>query len=236
MPHITVFGDSLSTYGGVLLPPGANAFQEINYVPDNGNGNVLTAISSAYPDFTINNISRGGMTTDEALSGVQVYVGPGLDNPFGIHGTILGYLSNVKPNIAVIRYGVADGILMGNANTTLKNIDIIIKHATNNCNAEVILIGCNPQANNGDGAHPGYFTTNTTGVVNASIIHQQLHDKARRENIKFIDPRWANIMPSSLPDGVHPLSSYGTVITNEIAYQAQQLANFNLNKNIIISS
>lgn len=234
MPHITVFGDSLSTYGGLLLPPGANAYQDVSYIPDNGNGNVMTAISSAYPAYTINNISRGGMTTDEALSGVQVYVGPGLDNPFGAHNTITGYLSNVKPNIAVIRYGVADGILMGNANLTLKNIDTIIRHAKN-CNAEVILIGCNPQANTGEGANPGYFTTNTTGVVNASIIHQQLHDKARRENIKFIDPRWANIMTNGLPDGVHPISSYGTVITNEIAYQAQQLVNFNIQSNIIIS-
>lgn len=234
MPHITIFGDSLSTYGGLLLIPGSDPTNEANYLLDNANGNVLTAISSAYPTYTINNISRGGMTTDEALTGLQNYIGPG-PNPFGSHVTITGYLSNVRPNIAVIRYGVADAILMGQPNVTLRNIDTIIKHAVNNCNATVILIGCNPQANNGEGANPGYFTTNTTGVVNASNIHQQLHDKARRENIPFIDPRWANVMTNGLPDGVHPLQPYGKVITEEIAYQAQQLVNFNFKSNINIT-
>jgi hypothetical protein len=235
MPHISIFGDSLSTYGGLILPPGANAYLEASYILDNGNGNVLTAISSAYPSYTINNISRGGMTTDEALTGVQTYVGPGLPNPFGSHVTITGYLSNVRPNIAVVRYGVADAILMNNANATLKNINTIVNHAKS-LNVEVILIGCNPIVEATSAAYAGPLPAVSTATVTVNdAIQANLHLKAINDNIKFINPRHANIMDLVFPDGVHPFNTYGKVITEEISFQAQSLTRFGRRSNVRIT-
>jgi hypothetical protein len=220
---VAIFGDSVSTYGGLLLTPGADPTIEASYIPSQI-GSILSTIKNLYlPTYEIINISRGGMTTDEALTGVQNYVGPGLSNPFGSSVTITQWIIDNSPDKIILRYGLADAILINNSATTLNNLQTIINFAVNR-GIEVILIGVNPAAGDGDPANSGYFPGYMTSVkeLTADAINNGIINKATSQKLKYANPRTLIKPTNSLPDGIHPFLNFGQLITNEISNQLKK--------------
>lgn len=215
---IAIFGDHVSTYGGLVLPTGADPTVYASYTLSQ-TGSITSGIQSLFPSYQIENISRGGMTTDEALTGVQTYVGPGLNNPFGSSNTITQWITDNNPSKIILRYGLADAVLINNSTTTLNNIQTIINFAVNK-GIEVLLIGVNPSAALGTSAHCGYIN----GITNASnstaaSINAGLITKASVQNLKFANPRTLTAPVCSLPDGITPFLAFGVSITQEIVRQ-----------------
>ena len=217
---VAIFGDSVSTYGGLELSPGADPTLENSYT-NSQIGSILSTIQALYlPTYEIINVSRGGMTTDEALTGVQNYVGPGLSNPFGSSVTITQWILDNSPDKIILRYGLADSVLINNSTTTLNNLQTIIDFAVAR-DIEVILLGVNPAAADGDPANCGYFPgTMTTAKANTAIvINTGIINKAIAQGLKYANPRTISVPLCSLPDGVHPLLNLGVMITNAILTQ-----------------
>jgi tRNA threonylcarbamoyladenosine modification (KEOPS) complex Pcc1 subunit len=209
---IVVFGDSLSTYGGVTLIPGQDPTVEASYAPDQ-TWSITYAIQKLYPNYTVTNVSRGGMTTSEALSGDTPV---GLTNPFGASDTITQYITDNNPNKIVLRYGGADAVLTVNATTTLNNLQTIIDFAVAR-NIEVILVGVNPFAVYGNSGNPGYFpsTMNSTREAAALAINNGIISKATAQGLKYTNPRVLSIPPKGIPDGLHPYRHFGGIISRE---------------------
>lgn len=218
---VAIFGDSVSTYGGLELTAGADPTLNESYTQSQV-GSILSTITALYPaNYQIINISRGGMTTDEALTGVQNYVGPGLTNPFGSSLTITQWILDNSPNKIILRYGLADAVLINNSTTTLNNLQTIIDFAVAR-NIEVILIGVNPAAPDGNPANCGYFPGSMSSAkeITAAAINNGIVNKAIAQGLKYANPRGTLTAPAcSLPDGIHPLLNFGVIITNEILKQ-----------------
>lgn len=215
---IAIFGDSVSTYGGLILPQGANPSVEASYILDQ-TGNILSRIQLLYPSYTVVNISRGGMTTDEALTGVQNYIGPG-PNPFESAVTITGWINKNRPEKIVLRYGLADAVLIRNSSITLNNIQTIIDYAQS-LGIEVILLGVNPTATDGSPESCGYFNPSFTSemATAALAINNGIISKATNQGLKFANPRKLTVPICGLPDGIHPFLPFGINITKEIYNQ-----------------
>lgn len=216
---IAIFGDSVSMYGGVILPYGADPTVESNYITTSQKGSITTIIKELFPTYTVTNVSRGGMTTDEALTGVQSYVGPGLPNPYGASVTITQWIIDNSPNKIVLRLGLADAILINNSTTTLNNIQTIINFAVAR-GIEVILVSVNPAAVNGTPGNCGYMPSMSSAAENAAIaINAGIISKAQSQGLKYANPRVLTPPACFTPDGIHPFESYGIVIGEEILRQ-----------------
>ena len=214
---VCIFGDSVSTYGGVQLTVGQPPNVDASYSASQ-DWSITYAIQKLYPNYTIVNVSRGGMTTSEALSGATPL---GLTNPFGASGTITQYITDNNPNKIVLRYGAADAVLIKNATTTLNNIQTIIDFAVG-LGIEVILVGVNHNALPTDPVNPGYFgpTYTDSAMINAGIaINNGIISKATAQGLKYANPRVLTAPPKSLPDGIHPYRNFGGFITREILAQ-----------------
>jgi acetyl esterase/lipase len=222
---VAILGDSVSMYGGLMLKdPSSDPSLVESYVFSNQYGNIVTAIQSVFPNDTILNVSRGGMTTDEALTGVQVYVGPGLPNPFAPSSTFTAWYDSVNPDVIVLRYGVADAILIGNATATLNNIQSMIDYATASGNTEVILLGPNPISSSTTdlsyGTIPG-FTPESGAYAALQAINSGIQSKAIAQGLRHVNVIGLSGTPpvDAFIDGIHPIAKYGGGITSVIAKQ-----------------
>lgn len=214
---IAVFGDSVSTYGGLDFIPGTNPSLDSSYNPNQA-GSITSTIQSLYPAYYVVNISRGGMTTDEALTGVQTYVGPGLTNPFGSSSTITQWIIDNKPAKIVLRYGLADAILKTNSASTIANIETIVNFARNR-NIEVILIGVNPTAVDGTSANCNYKTPPSMTLAmssRADAINDAIINIAQKNGFRYANVRNLRAGACSFFDGIHPFTNFGIDISNEI--------------------
>lgn len=214
--HIAIFGDSVSTSTGVTLTPGAPPNVKESYQSIQTN-NLLSKLRFLYPNKNIVNISRGGMTTNQALTGVMLQ---DQTNPFGSAGTITQWITENNPEKIVLRYGLAEAILTNDVTTSLNNLQTIIDFAKNR-NIEVILIGVNPSAPDGDPANCGFFPGDMTAEMHAraTLINNGIIAKAKAQNLKYANVRNLIIPNCSLPDGIHPRLSLGEMITEEIFRQ-----------------
>lgn len=230
---IAIFGDSVSTYGGVYLTPGANPSLDASYNADQ-DWSIAFAIRKLYPAANVVNVSRGGMTTDQALTGVMT---PGQSNPFG-SGNIFDWLTNHKPDKVVIRYGLAESVLRSDTTASLANIQIIIDEAKSR-NMEVILIGVNPAAPNGTAGNPEYYTNDyysNTMEARAVTINTGILTKAQQQGLKYANPRVLTIPNKSLPDGIHPYRSFGGKITRQILSNLRSQLGIETNQTYTFSS
>jgi hypothetical protein len=215
---VIVFGDSVSTYGGVQLISGQPSNVDESYSLSQ-DWSITSAIQKLYPSRSVVNVSRGGMTTSEAL-GLVPSLG---NNPFGSSLTITQYiLDNAPIDKIVLRYGLADSILTNNATTTLNNLQTIIDFAVGK-QIEVILIGVNHSAMFGNSANPGYYGSsyppNVSQINAATDINNGIISKATAQGLKYANPRVISANPKSLPDGIHPYRNFGYFITSQILAQ-----------------
>lgn len=216
-PTIAVFGDSVSTYGGLELKSGQSPTVEASYAPIQ-TLRIDSVIQSIYTGHRIVHIARGGVTTSEAITGTNSL---GQPNPFGSSGTITQWITDNSPSKIVLRYGLADAVLINNSTTTLNNLQTIIDFAVAR-GIEVILIGVNPTAPDGDPANCGYFPGYmTTSIHNtATAINNGIVSKAQAQGIKYANVRNLTLGSCSLPDGIHPFyNSLGIDIANSIDTQ-----------------
>ena len=234
---IAIFGDSLSTVGGFSLIPGRSATSDTNYLGSSKYGDIYTAMTQVYPNDDVHNVSRGGMTTREALG--QTAADPG--NPFVARGfaTVTAYLNSFKPNVVILRYGVAEAFRMA-AETEFTDNQIITTFV-NNMNAiqttarvngaEVVIIGVNPTAtsvsdpafgpviNGWRSGNPGLFARCYSLLT---TMNNELRNIAIAIGAKFIDVRQLLIDNGGIPngvilDGLHVSDKMGGKIVDLIA-------------------
>lgn len=213
---VAIFGDSVSTYGGVRLIPGQPKNLDTSYSLSQ-DGSITSIIQKLYPSYNIVNVSRGGMTTFEALGQV-----PSLgNNPFGSSGTLLQWVTDNSPQKVILRYGLADAVLYpDNASVTINNLNTIISTLIN-LSVEVILLGVNPIAALGDPVNAGYYQSYGTAVTYSQVqaaqaIHDGIINLANYYGCKFANPRNVTAPVSGLPDGIHPYRNFGFQITRHI--------------------
>ena len=215
--NIAIFGDSVSTYGGLEFL-GGDPTNPANYVAANFAGNIVSCFQDLYPNYTVTNVSRGGVTTHEALTGTNLTGSP-QTNPFAPWPNITEYLTNQRPDIVVLRYGLADSVLMTSAAASLDNLEVIVNHAQA-LGSQVILIGVNPAAVITDPAHCGYVDSYSSAADSrASAINTGILSLAQTRNLLVANPRQLTKPTCSFPDGLHPNWQFGSVIVDEIARQ-----------------
>lgn len=226
---VAIFGDSVSTYGGLSLPDGADPSNVSSYVAIQ-TSNIYSTIKNVFTNSNVVLVARGGMTTNEALGLVPTYV-PG-DNPFGSSNTIIQWMNDYLPEKVVLRYGLADAVLypgLANSNVTLNNLQTIINHAKN-LGSEVILLGVNPAAVDGTIGSCNIFIPSYTSNMElaANNTNNGIVNLATSQGLMYANPRTlysnANAFPScSFPDGIHPYLAMGanisTAIFNQLKYK-----------------
>jgi len=230
---VAIFGDSVSTYGGVVLTTGQNPGLDASYSLSQ-DFNIQSTIQKLFPLANVVNVSRGGMTTTEALTGNTT---PGLTNPFGTSGTITQWITDNSPNKIVLRYGLADAVITSNSTTTLNNLQTIIDYAVAR-GIEVLLIGVNPAAPNGTSGNPEYYSSYYSNLqeANAVIINNGIISKATSQGLKYANPRVLTIPIKSMPDGIHPYRNFGGKITQEILRQLRSQSGITVSTNYSFSS
>ena len=215
---IAIFGDSVSTYGG-LVYQGGNPTLDSSYSASNKFGNIVTVVQSLYPNDTVLNISLGGTTTAEALTGIFSATGTARANAFGTYNTIVNWLNFNRPNIVVLRYGLADSILINNAAATLSNLEQIINHAQS-VGAQVILIGLNPAFVITNPAHCGTIDGFSASMAaTAASIDAGIVSLARTRNLLYANAKAVSVTTCSSPDGIHPFEALGSRIVDSIGRQ-----------------
>jgi len=205
---IAILGDSLSSALG-YDPTGAKQRSLVDFLGQD-----------------ITNVSRGGMTTYEALTGKKPDALSGLQEasafePFG--GTFETFLNSVKPETVLLRYGAADAALLRDPKTTITNIEKMIQ-MSKTAGSSPVLVGIPPVAKSDDPRHGGvegnYFDYMPPLV---DEINSGMRELASKYGIKYIDLSNIEIPKGGLLDGLHPNVETGEIIAREIKDQIETI-------------
>jgi lysophospholipase L1-like esterase len=208
-PQIAVFGDSISSSVGYALDGKGGGYSDTTY------GNNLAQYLGQSLKVNAANNSMGGTTTSDSLTGTGVpYAGSALPIEYG---NFANYITENKPETAVLRFGAADAIRLNNADTTLKNIEEMVKVSEAN-GTKPILVGVTPFAKMGD-FNAGNIDAGITDsmIASANAINKGIQDLASKYGVQFIDVRQVPVTQGALLDGVHPSGEYGAALNNYIA-------------------
>lgn len=244
---IAILGDSITEAGGgfrlkdnyLRVDRGLDASNTANYTVSGRFGDFMKMIKGIFPNDIIYNLSRGGMTTHEAVTGFPregtTY------NPFGTVGTptaagttALQWITNNQPDYVIIRYGVADIILRNNVVEAINYYISLLDHIYAN-GGKAIVIGPTYVAISGSDplfgpADPSWYNLNNNNFNTNLIAYNDLLRVGRiLWGYMFVDvmtlvPR-ASYTPGCLLDGFHLNDVFGGRIVSAIgANIAEQFA------------
>jgi lysophospholipase L1-like esterase len=217
-PQIAVFGDSISSSVGYALDGKGGGYSDTTY------GNNLAQYLGQSLKVNAANNSMGGTTSSDSLTGTGVpYAGSSLPIEYG---NFANYITENKPETAVLRFGAADAIRLNNADTTLKNIEEMVKVSEAN-GTKPILVGVTPFAKMGD-FNAGNIDAGITDsmIASADAINKGIQDLASKYGVQFIDVRQVPVTQGALLDGVHPSGEYGAALNNYIANEIKDAGVF----------
>jgi hypothetical protein len=166
----------------------------------------------------------GGTTTSDSLTGTGVpYAGSALPIEYG---NFANYITENKPETAVLRFGAADAIRLNDSATTLANIEEMVKVSNAN-GTKPILVGVTPFAKMGD-FNAGNIDAGITDsmIASANAINKGIEDLATKYGVQFIDVRQVPVTQGALLDGVHPSGEYGAALNNYIANEIKDAGVF----------
>ncbi len=191
-------------------------------------GKTYGTLESILGDGTTN-VSRGGMTTEEALTGTkpqQLGGGASQDSAFAPYGgTFESFLNSQKPGTVVLRYGAADAAILKDPAKTLQNIETMINMAKSS-GAKTVLVGIPPVVASDDPRHGGVASNYYDFMPPlVSEINQGIKNLATKYNLQFVDLSQVSLPKGSLLDGLHPDQSAGSIIANEIKNQLTNSGN-----------
>jgi len=167
-PQIAVFGDSISSSVGYALDGKGGGYSDTTY------GNNLAQYLGQSLKVNAANNSMGGTTTSDSLTGTGVpYAGSALPIEYG---NFANYITENKPETAVLRFGAADAIRLNDSATTLKNIEEMVKVSEAN-GTKPILVGVTPFAKMGD-FNAGNIDAGITDsmIASANAINKGIKD------------------------------------------------------------
>ena len=217
-PQIAVFGDSISSSVGYALDGQGGGYSDTTY------GNNLAQYLGQSLKVNAANNSMGGTTTSDSLTGTGVpYAGSALPIEYG---NFANYITENKPETAVLRFGAADAIRLNDSATTLANIEEMVKVSNAN-GTKPILVGVTPFAKMGD-FNAGNIDAGITDsmIASANAINQGIKDLAGKYGVQFIDVRQVPVTQGALLDGVHPSGEYGAALNNYIANEIKDAGVF----------
>jgi hypothetical protein len=217
-PQIAVFGDSISSSVGYALDGKGGGYSDTTY------GNNLAQYLGQSLKVNAANNSMGGTTTSDSLTGTGVpYAGSALPIEYG---NFANYITENKPETAVLRFGAADAIRLNDSATTLKNIEEMVKVSNAN-GTKPILVGVTPFAKMGD-FNAGNIDAGITDsmIASANAINKGIEDLATKYGVQFIDVRQVPVTQGALLDGVHPSGEYGAALNNYIANEIKDAGVF----------
>ena len=168
------------------------------------------------------NISRGGMTTTEALTGKKpdALAGNTENSAFSnVGGTFQSFLESSHPSTVLLRYGAADAAILKDPTQTLNNLETMVQ-MSNKAGSKPVLVGIPPVVTSNDPRHGGlygdYFDFMPPLVQQINDGMKSLADKY---GLQYIDLSNVQIPKGGLLDGLHPNAETGTLIANEIKNQ-----------------
>ena len=217
-PQIAVFGDSISSSVGYALDGKGGGYSDTTY------GNNLAQYLGQSLKVNAANNSMGGTTTSDSLTGTGVpYAGSALPIEYG---NFANYITENKPETAVLRFGAADAIRLNDSATTLKNIEEMVKVSEAN-GTKPILVGVTPFAKMGD-FNAGNIDAGITDsmIASADAINKGIKNLASKYGVQFIDVRQVPVTQGALLDGVHPSGEYGAALNNYIANEIKDAGVF----------
>jgi lysophospholipase L1-like esterase len=217
-PQIAVFGDSISSSVGYALDGKGGGYSDTTY------GNNLAQYLGQSLKVNAANNSMGGTTSSDSLTGTGVpYAGSSLPIEYG---NFANYITENKPETAVLRFGAADAIRLNNSATTLANIEEMVKVSEAN-GTKPILVGVTPFAKMGD-FNAGNIDAGITDsmIASANAINKGIQDLATKYGVQFIDVRQVPVTQGALLDGVHPSGEYGAALNNYIANEIKDAGVF----------
>jgi hypothetical protein len=221
-PQLAVFGDSISAAMGFNQNPDGTGQADTTL-----GTNLAQYLGSNLGVYSANN-SLGGVTTQDSLKGTPVsYDGNQLPLEYG---NFANYITEHKPEVAVLRFGAADAIKLNDPNTTLGNIESMVNIANQN-GTKPILVGVTPFAKMGD-FNAGNINSGITDsmIASADKINEGIKALADKYGLQFIDVRQVPVPQGGLIDGVHPSGQYGNAMGQYIADQIKSGGTFAKNE------
>jgi hypothetical protein len=221
-PQLAVFGDSISAAMGFNQNPDGTGQADTTL-----GTNLAQYLGSNLGVYSANN-SLGGVTTQDSLKGTPVsYDGKQLPLDYG---NFANYITEHKPEVAVLRFGAADAIKLNDPNTTLGNIESMVNIANQN-GTKPILVGVTPFAKMGD-FNAGNINSGITDsmIASADKINEGIKALADKYGLQFIDVRQVPVPQGGLLDGVHPSGAYGNAMGQYIADQIKSGGTFAKNE------
>jgi hypothetical protein len=196
-PKVALFGDSISSAVGY----GQDS------QPDTQFGGSVSDILSKQLGTTVANMSMGGVTTKDALTGSAIpYGGKDLAIPYG---NFQQYLQTEKPNVVLLRFGAADAIRLNDPKQTLANLQQMVTMAKE-AGAKPILIGVSPFAKGGDSRAGNINAGSIDPYIGAADeINKGIQQLAEQNGLNFVDMQKLEVPEGALLDGVHPTAEFG---------------------------
>ena len=210
-PQLAVFGDSISAAMGF------NQNEKGDPYADTSKGqNLAQYLGSNLKVYSANN-SLGGSTTQDSLQGTPISFN-GQQLPLK-YGNFADYITQHKPETAVLRFGAADAIKLNDPDTTLKNIENMVNISNQN-GTKPVLVGVTPFAKMGD-FNAGNINSGITDsmIASADKINEGIKALAEKYKVPFVDIRQVPVPQGGLVDGVHPSGEYGNAMAQYIADQ-----------------
>jgi hypothetical protein len=210
-PQLAVFGDSISAAMGFNQKPNGEGYADTSM-----GTNLAQYLGSNLKVYSANN-SLGGSTTQDSLQGTPISFN-GQQLPLE-YGNFADYITQHKPETAVLRFGAADAIKLNDPDTTLKNIENMVNISNQN-GTKPILVGVTPFAKMGD-FNAGNINSGITDsmIASADRINEGIRALADKYGVQFIDVRQVPVPQGGLLDGVHPSGEYGNAMAQYIADQ-----------------
>jgi len=210
-PQLAVFGDSISAAMGFNQKPNGEGYADTSM-----GTNLAQYLGSNLKVYSANN-SLGGSTTQDSLQGTPISFN-GQQLPLE-YGNFADYITQHKPETAVLRFGAADAIKLNDPDTTLKNIENMVNISNQN-GTKPVLVGVTPFAKMGD-FNAGNINSGITDsmIASADRINEGIRALADKYGVQFIDVRQVPVPQGGLVDGVHPSGEYGNAMAQYIANQ-----------------
>lgn len=195
-PKAVLFGDSMSEYVGYYANGNPNAKYGASVADVIGNNLGIQ----------VQNLATGGETSNEALSGGAKF------------GAFADYITQVRPEYAIIRYGAADAIKNEDPNVTLESVQRMVEIARAN-GVTPIIVGVSElygAQNSKTGNIAGYIDPGAEQRANA--INEGLAQIAANNGVAFTDVRSAvSAGQGDLLDGVHTNADFGKKMADAIS-------------------
>ena len=195
-PKAVLFGDSMSEYVG-YKPDGT---------PDTKYGNSIADVIGSNLGIQVQNLATGGETSNEALAGGSKF------------GAFADYITQNRPEYAIIRYGAADAIKNQDPNVTLQSVQQMVDIARAN-GVTPIIVGVSElygAQNSKTGNIAGYIDPGAE--QRAAQINQGLAQIAANNGVAFTDVRSAvSAGQGDLLDGVHTNADFGKKMADAIS-------------------